>query len=85
MKLQQFFGYLLMITGGLVAAVAGPCTVMFGGIGLMGFIGTGGREGGEYVGAALMMGGIPLALGLLALYFGIKLVAKPKPDPQSDD
>lgn len=74
MTAGRFFGYVLFVGGLLLAVTAGGCTLLFGGTALVGFIGTGFREAGDYVWAVLLFGGIPILIGVGMLWLGRKLL-----------
>ncbi|HET6971377.1 MAG TPA: hypothetical protein VFH92_09650 [Phenylobacterium sp.] len=62
---RRFFGGLLMVVGGLMMGLCGLCTAVF--LVASVFDGGGGRElggGGELAIMALVIGGIPTAIGV---------------------
>lgn len=71
---REAFGYLLAVVGGLGLAFSGLCTLSFGGLALVGYIGTGGREAGDYLGAALMVGVPPIVVCWGLLVIGRRLI-----------
>lgn len=80
--LKRFFGGLLLLVGCLIIAWVVIVGLQILGILLMGFIGTGGREAGEYILPALglVVGG--LLVGFLFIKVGAWLV---KRQPHSAD
>lgn len=85
MTSRELFGYVLGVIGALGLVFSGLCTVSFGGIALLGFIGSGGREGGDYLAAVFMMGVLPMVVFWFLLKIGRGLVggraaAEPAPE-----
>mgnify|MGYP001766911062 CR=1 FL=1 len=67
--MKQFFGALLMGCGILVAGVSGLCTLLIVGSALLDTSTQGTPEFGAMIPPALLIGGIPLVLGV-ALFLG---------------
>ncbi|MBX7249948.1 MAG: hypothetical protein K1X35_13000 [Caulobacteraceae bacterium] len=72
--LRRFFGGLLMVAGGLIAGLAGVCTLVFGGGSAMDLAnGHGYGLGGDLGGLLALVGifgGVPIAVGLLLFFLG---------------
>lgn len=84
---RQLFGSLLAVVGALGFAFSGLCTLSFGGIALFGFIGSGGSEAGDYLGAALLFGVPPMVVFWVLLVIGRRLIRSAAPygaDPAAD-
>jgi hypothetical protein len=77
-----FFGALLMAVGGLIAALSGMCTAYF----VLGSLFDGGNSGNVFAGAdvlllALVVGGIPIGIGVLMFLGGRALYRSSLPLP----
>jgi hypothetical protein len=75
-----FFGVALLSVGVLMATLCGLCT----GIALIVSLG-GGREGLSIAGMALIVGGIPFAIGLLLIWVGRAVLRPVKPPAAPED
>ncbi len=75
----RLFGAFLMAVGGLMAALCGLCSLAF----VMGTVasGTGLDAMGGMLVLVLVLGGLPVGLGLLIFYAGRRLRAKKPPPP----
>jgi hypothetical protein len=84
MSAGQFVGALLIVAGGLIAALCGLCTAVVIGTSVSLPSGGQGYGGGGMIGVALLLGGVPTLFGCLMIWGGIVLVRsgrKPPPSP----
>jgi hypothetical protein len=75
--MRQLFSVLFIIGGLLLAGWCGLVGLSFSGVLLAGFIGTGGREAGPYLAAALAFTVVGVLLGWLIYCGGRKLARVP--------
>ena len=68
MTVKDFFGWVLMIIGGLIMLFSGGCSLFF----LFGNAG----GGGDFLGLVLLFGGIPFLIGWGTYAGGRKLTGK---------
>jgi hypothetical protein len=66
---RRLFGWLLIAIGGLIATLCGLCTLAFVFIGVASSAQSSGGGAG-LVGLALIVGGIPIALGVGLIFLG---------------
>ncbi|MGR4863911.1 hypothetical protein [Caulobacter sp. LARHSG274] len=78
----RLFGAFLMAVGGLMAALCGLCSLTF----IMGAVVSGGglEAMASTLVMALVLGGLPMGLGLLIFYAGRRLRAKKPPPPAAE-
>jgi hypothetical protein len=70
--LRRFFGWILLLVGGLIATLCGLCTAVFFVTGLFG--------DRSYVVLSLVIGGLPTALGF-GLFVAGRSLLRPPPKP----
>lgn len=86
MGAAQFFGFLMICAGVLIAALCGLCTLAVIGVSLAAPATQGGQNygGGAMIPVALLFGGVPTAFGALMVWAGVALMRsarKPQPPP----
>lgn len=73
-SVSRFFNWAMIAIGGLIVALAGPCTAMFAGGALFSLASSPGERelAGLILAVALVVGGIPLAGGVTLLVVGLR-------------
>ena len=80
---SRFVAGALVAVGAIMIAIAGPCTVFFGGGALVELVRGGDASlAGFILATALIFGGLPLAGGVVLLVNGWRAL-RPKPPPAS--
>jgi hypothetical protein len=77
----RFFGWLLIVMGGLITLLCGGCTLLMVGVGFAGMT----SQPGALMGWMLMVGmfgGLPTAAGIALVWVGWLLVRKPRQTPK---
>jgi hypothetical protein len=84
---RRFSTFAMIAVGVLIVAVAGPCTLLFVGQGLIGLAqgGDAAAYGGMFLSFALIGGGIPLAGGIVLLVVGVKTLRADRDQPPRPD
>jgi hypothetical protein len=78
-----FFGWMLIVVGGLIGGLCGLCTVVFIGAGMVSTATTGSDASIDIV-LALLVGGLPTALGAGIVFAGVTIIRgarAPRPTP----
>lgn len=81
-SVSRFFNWAIVVVGGLIVALAGPCTLFFAG-GALVEVATGGSDvalAGSILLAALVFGGVPLAGGIVMVVAGLRSLRRPPTD-----
>lgn len=76
---RRFASWMLVAVGGLIAAIAGPCTLFYAGGALVELVGGAADPSLAWVilFSALLVGGLPLAAGLTMVWLGLRLLRRP--------
>jgi len=69
-RVARFFGYVLLVVGGGILLLSGLCTLGFAGWSMT-------QLDFSSIGAELMFGGPPIAIGAVLFWLGRKLLRRP--------
>ena len=79
-NVSRLFNWVIVTIGGLVVAFAGPCTLFFGGGALVELVRGGDAAlAGFILVTALIVGGIPLAGGVVMVVVGLRSLRRQTP------
>jgi hypothetical protein len=75
-----FFGWMLIVVGGLIGGLCGLCTLVFIGAGMVSTATTGSDASVDVI-LALVIGGLPTAVGAGIVFAGITIIRGARAPP----